>query len=227
MRMYVQVSKEHYDFSAYVDVPRWNSYYAQVSEIIRTGARKVMLIGTGDGMVSHIVKKIDGGVRFITVDLDSALGPDICADVCRLSEYVDGEDLPDAIVCCQVLEHLPFGKFDCALKQIRTVACMGGGKVILSLPDGGIRLRGRGRLPKMIRERIPAKLCIFWKKDFAFNGEHYWEVNAALPYCSKNVRKHIQRHFHIEREFHVMHNDYHRFYILSAREDDYSGDLEE
>lgn len=211
----IQVTKDHYDFLSYVNMERWCSYYTQVEEIIKSGAQNIMLIGVGDGITIDIAKKINPQLQFIKVDFDSELEPDLCADVCELSEYIDENNRPDAIVCCQVLEHIPFGKFEQALEQINK-SLKDGGTFILSLPDRGYANRFRIDIPK-IHINFFYKMCLFWKREYKFDGEHYWEINVAKKYSAKRVRQSIQKYFTIQREYHVKYNDYHRFFIGKKR----------
>lgn len=215
MKAEIQVTKDHYDFFKYVNMERWCSYYTQVEEIVKSGAKKIMLIGVGDGMTIDIAKRINPELKFLKVDFDPELDPDVCADVCELSSYIDDTNRPDAIVCCQVLEHLPFEKFEKALEEI-SKSLNDGGKFILSLPDGGFANRFRVDIPK-IHINCLFKMCLFWKKEFQFDGEHYWEINRAPQYTAKKIRKYIKKYFSIQREYHVKYNDYHRFYILEKK----------
>jgi len=114
--MEIQVQKEHYNFRNYVDAHRWSSYYCQILEILQSGASSVLLIGVGDGLTVQILKSIAPDIKVETFDFDRELHPDIVGDVRRLSEYTTAEY--DAIVCCQVLEHLRFPDFGNVLKEM-------------------------------------------------------------------------------------------------------------
>jgi len=154
----IQVSKEHYDFFKYVNMNRWCSYYTQIEEIIKNAKKRIMIIGIGDGITIDMTKRINEKLELIKVDFDKELNPDICADVRELSKYIDNNNLPDTIVCCQVLEHIPYSYFDETLKEIKKCLAYDG-KVILSLPDSGKMRRVHIDIPK-IHVNYYAKKCI-------------------------------------------------------------------
>ena len=212
----VQVSLEHYEFLKYVTEPRWCSYYKQIEEIINSKAKSVLLIGVGDGIVPYIISKICSDIKVATFDFSDELKPDICGDVRELSSYFDGVSEYDAIVCCQVLEHLPYDEFDKILYQIK-MCLKESGKFILSLPDRGVKVRFLLHIPKLLDIKFLFNIPRIWCKKFIFNGEHYWEINSTWMQRSKKIRKVIDNHFVIEKEYLVEQNTYHRFYIGSPR----------
>lgn len=207
-RMEIQVQKEHYNFLDYVDAHRWSSYYCQLEEILQTKAAKVLLIGVGDGLTVQILKDIAPDISVETFDFDKELHPDITGDVRNLSKHTDATY--DAIVCCQVLEHLEFSEFDNVLKEISR-KLRRGGTAVISLPDSGVGVRIQVKLPKM-NINYSRSLCRFWKRDFIFNGEHYWEINSAVKYKCSRIRKIIEGYFCIKNEYLVPNNPYHRFF---------------
>lgn len=211
----VQVDSKHYKFSEYVGEDRWCSYYKQIEEIINCKAKSVLLIGMGDGLVPNVVSQICDDIKITTFDFAEDLNPDICGDVLELSSNanIQGGGY-DAVVCCQVLEHLPYEEFEKALRQINT--CLKkSGKLILSLPDGGTEMAFSLRIPKFCKMSFFCRVPKIWRNTIEFNGEHYWEVNTARTYTARKVRKVIKSVFNLEKEYLVNNNHYHRFYIAS------------
>lgn len=206
-----QVTSTHYNFIQYVTEERWCSYYNQMKEIISSGAESVLLIGVGDGLIPYIMSKVNPAIKIVTYDFDKRLNPDICGDVRKLSLQVDKFD---AIVCCQVLEHLPFDEFEGVLSQIG-MSMNKGGKLILSLPDSGSTIRFWFRCPYIKEHNFLYKVPQMRKTEYQFDGEHYWEINGARIYTAGKIRKIIKKKFKIEREYLVNHNPYHRFYIAA------------
>lgn len=211
--MDIQVKKEHYNFMDYVDAHRWSSYYCQLSEILQSRASKVLLIGVGDGLTVQMLKSIAPDIKVETFDFDKELQPDIVGDVRRLSEYTTAKY--DAVVCCQVLEHLRFSEFENLIGKMADIL-RGGGICVLSLPDSGLRLSIQIKFPK-VNINYSKSICRFWKKDFMFSGEHYWELNAAKKYKCSKIRKIIEQYFCVNNEYLVPNNPYHRFYILQKK----------
>jgi 2-polyprenyl-3-methyl-5-hydroxy-6-metoxy-1,4-benzoquinol methylase len=208
----VQVGTEHYEFFNYVNMERWCSYYTQVEQIIKFARKRVLLIGVGDGLVIDMVKRIKPELEIYTADFDECLKPDISSDVRELSKHISEDNLFDTIVCCQVLEHIPFMYFEDALDELRK-SLSDNGVCILSLPESGVPVRVKLDVPK-IHINIFHKFTRIWKSDFKFNGEHYWEISSARQYSANVVRGKIRKLFTIEHEWNVRYNAYHKFFIL-------------
>lgn len=218
MQNVMQVKKEHYDFTHYVKISRWNSYYMQIKEsyehLFNKEGGKILLIGAGDGIVPYLLKRIIPNVIVTTVDYAADLSPDICCDIRELSRYVS--EKYDIVICCQVLEHLKFEELHAILTEFGK--CLAAdGKLIISLPDSGIMCMINISFPKFHIKNYLRKWCRWYRKDFKFNGEHYWEVNSARKYSSKIVREKIEYHFNMEKEYLVHNNPYHRFYIAHLK----------
>lgn len=100
----------------YYSPERMAQYFFQIEAVREAGAKSVLEIGTGPGVVAHILRR--AGLQVTTCDVDPTLGADLHGDVRRLP-------LPDNAVdfalCCQVLEHLPFDDFAAALKELARV----------------------------------------------------------------------------------------------------------
>lgn len=208
-----QVSKAHYDFFSYVKLNRWNSYYQQIREILETGGREVLIIGVGDGFVPYMVNYIDPKVKVTTADFDEALHPDIVTDILMLSENV--KQKYDVVVCCQLLEHLEFHFFEECLNQIKKVL-KPNGRLILSLPDRGEVFSCQLKVGKIINISRYLRYCRR-DKDFAFNGEHYWEINAAPQYKYNVIHKKISESFNILKSYEAQNNSYHHFFICAPK----------
>lgn len=209
-----QVSAGFYEFSKYVSEPRWSSYYKQIDEILHCNAKSVLLIGAGDKLVPQIVNIVSPLISIETYDFDSTLKPDIYGDIRELSNKVNGRKW-DAIVCCQVLEHLPYTEFEGILSQL-SHCLKENGKVIISLPDSGGTLEFHIHIPpRLLDINFLHKLPKLWRRDFKFGGEHYWEINSAKIYTIRKIRAAIKREFNIDKEYVVRNNTYHRFFVLS------------
>lgn len=211
----MQVKKAHYEFSKYVGERRWRSYYTQLAETLgMEKVENVAVIGVGDKIVPVLLEHIDPDTSVTTIDIAEDLNPDICCDILKLTDNCPRKF--DAVICCQVLEHLPFEVFQKALQEINGV-CKDDGRVILSLPDGGITVEFGYEIKLKLRHFFFFRfsICRFLHRDFQFDGEHYWEINSARQYSAKKVRRVIGSVFRIASEKHVDFNMYHRFYILN------------
>lgn len=122
-----EVTTEHYTSRAYNSKERICSFWHQVDEVHEMGAADVLEIGPGSGMVTDWLRQ--AGVIVKTMDLDARLKPDVVGSV---TDIPLRDNSIDAVLCCQVLEHLPFDQAEAALAEIGRVAHLG---AVISLPD--------------------------------------------------------------------------------------------
>jgi len=166
--MQKQVDKAHYTFKAYMTPFRWASVWHQIDLSLEYEPQNVLEVGSGPGFYKFAL----GGnhVPVTTLDIAEDLNPDVVGSVLDLPFEENDFDLACAF---QVLEHLPYENFISALKELSRVARKA---VILSLPDVAagypfrISIPGRG-----VRDFVIPRP--YFKKEHAFDGEHYWEIN--------------------------------------------------
>jgi SAM-dependent methyltransferase len=122
-----QVPTEHYWLRAYNTKERMCSYWHQVDEVLGLDVGTVLEVGPGGGLVTDWLRR--AGVQVTTLDMDPAVGADVQGSV---------SDMPlesgsfDAVMCCQVLEHLPFTDAEQALRELARVSRVG---AVVSVPD--------------------------------------------------------------------------------------------
>ncbi len=167
----IQVDSSHYTKSDYCLPGRFAAYAYQIKEILDSGAKNVLEIGPGNGVVTYVLRK--AGLHVDTLDHDPALKPDFVASVLDLPFTPNSYD---AVMCCQVLEHLPWEHFRTAIQGISNVAK---NSIVLSLPHISRRFFVEYKLPKLkqrlLSVDIPAK-----NVQMSFNGEHYWEIGRGV-----------------------------------------------
>jgi ubiquinone/menaquinone biosynthesis C-methylase UbiE len=199
----VQVPTRHYSAAGYDELHRWISYWYQIQAVVRSGARTVLEVGVGSGVLSSYLRtRLE--MEVTTFDFDASLRPEIVGDVRQLAACC-GDNCADAVVAFQVLEHLPFSDFEVALREMAKATRR---SVIISLPyygwDASLRMR-------------------FWKRQWAFgfrfsknpswvfNGEHHWEI-ATKGHSLATVRKAIGNVLEIERDYFCPDYPYHYFF---------------
>lgn len=199
----VQVPTAHYLPAHYDELHRWISYWYQIQAVARSGARSVLEVGVGSGVLSYYLRA-RLNLKVTTVDFDASLRPTIVGDVRELSACC-GERRADAVVAFQVLEHLPFAEFAGALREMARATRR---SVIISLPYYGWDASLRAR---------------FWKRQWAFgfrvskkpawtfNGEHHWEI-ATKGHSLRTVRGIIGEVLDIERDYFCPDYPYHYFF---------------
>ena len=206
-----QVDYQHYAFEKYIDLKRWISYYYQLEKCLSIKAGDILIIGKGDGLLEKAIINYNNDVRITTFDYAEDLNPDVCGNVLELSSFFK-EKRFSIIICCQVLEHLPFELFERALHEIQNVLKKDG-LLVLSLPDNGICLDVSIHIPKVGYYRFAPKICKFYRGKFKYNGEHYWEINSARQYSLKKVKSEICRYFELQYDYLVPLNHYHHFFV--------------
>jgi len=194
---------KQYNFFKYDYKDRWISYWHQIDEVLKLEPKTVLEIGIGNQTVSDYLKK--QGIEVKTLDIDKKLSPDFIASVTDM--YIDNNSF-DAILCAEILEHLPFEKFEQCLKELGRVSRK---NVVLSLPHFGPPLKISFKIPLIKEIKIAFKFPYYPKHKS--NGVHYWEIGKR-GYSPKKIRNIIKRYFKIQKEFIPFENQYHHFYIL-------------
>ena len=188
---------------------RFVSYWHQVNEILKISAKRVMVIGVGNGLVVYYLR--NSGINVSALDIEVDLKPDIVGNVKQLPVK---EGVYDVALCCQTLEHLPYEYFSQCLGELYriTASC-----VILSLPDAGrmypfcIRIPGAGYIKNIFR------LPRIKKPTLQPGSLHYWEINwrnFPLHRICSDIK---EAGFFIKDSYNVFENPFHRFFVLEKR----------
>ncbi len=206
-----QVPKDHY-FKDYDSWRRFISYWYQIESVLETKTKKILEVGVGNKTVSDYLKK--QGLNVTTCDFASDLKPDVVADVRHLP-FKDNSF--DSVLCCEVLEHIPYQDVPQALSELKRVSQQ---HVIISLPYSGFGISGvlTTRFPRLrdLIIRFNLQIPLFFKGiifDGVVNKEHYWEVGRR-GFSKNRVRKLLRRFFTIEKEFHPPLVPSHWFVVL-------------
>lgn len=205
-----QVTAEAYDKHAFHPL-RIESITEQLRQICYSGYTNILEIGVGRGFLKHVFRLFPQ-ISHTTIDIAEDLSPDHVGSVTNMP-FEDSQF--DVVVCGQVLEHLPFTEFLPALKEIRRVARH---KVILSLPDKrhhfGIAVC-LARFGWFGFEWNPARRRIA-RKEYEFNGEHYWEIGCKRTLRKDIVKKIKEAGFKIEKQYRLPKHAWHCFFILDV-----------
>ncbi|OGG93608.1 hypothetical protein A2609_00395 [Candidatus Kaiserbacteria bacterium RIFOXYD1_FULL_47_14] len=200
----IQTGKSHYRFEKYASEGRFISYYWQLKEILALKPKSILEVGVGDRVFGNFIKD-NTAISYISVDIAEDLHPDVVGSILELPFPSKSFD----VVCAfEVLEHLPFEKFEQALAELARVArhC-----VLISLPHFGPSIRLEFKIPFLPRIRIAYKIP--FPKKHIFNGQHYWEIGKC-DYPPSLIRSILRKHFVIRKEFVPFGNQYHHFFIL-------------
>lgn len=205
-----QVTPSHYIGKKYDSKERFACYWHQINEVLKTKPKSVLEIGVGNRFVSDYLKK--QGIKVTTADIDKRLKPDVVCSVTDLSKKFK-ENSFDTILCCEVLEHIPFSQFEKCLKEMSKITKR---NVIISLPyDYFISLFIHLRLPFLKDLKLNLRIPNYHKVHI-FSGEHYWEVDK-LGYSIKKIKSIVEEQFKINNFFYSKDNPYHLFFALNKR----------
>ena len=112
-----------------LDFPDWTRYFFIVQGVIISQLKIVLEIGTGCEIVKNCLQPIVE--RYVTMDVNSKLTPDILADIREFRPELKNRF--DCIIIAEVLEHIPFAEVEMACKNL-LVYLVPGGKVFVTTP---------------------------------------------------------------------------------------------
>jgi SAM-dependent methyltransferase len=203
-----QVPRDVYQKHAF-DSLRIESITEQLRQICYSGYTNILEIGVGAGFIRHCLKLFPQ-ISHTTIDIAEDLSPDYVGSVTNMP-FEDGQF--DVVLCCEVLEHLPFRDFLPSLKEIRRVARH---KVILSLPDAtrhfGIAFC-LARWGWYMFEWNPERRKNA-HRELDLGGEHYWEIGYKGTLAKDIIRNIKEAGFKIEKQYRLYKHAWHRFFIL-------------
>lgn len=205
--MDVQVPPQHYEFGSYDDLERWGSYWHQLRAALATRPRRVLEIGTGTRVFRSYLE--NRGIEVRSVDIDATRGPDYVADVSDLDNTLPAGLTFDCVAAFQVLEHLPYERFEACLAGLARRASPW---CLISLPYFGLHFRLSLSFAGLRLSRgfsIPAPMR--WK----FNGEHYWEL--GWEHSPRAVTRTMAKYFEVVSRGFVPENPYHYLWVLRSR----------
>jgi hypothetical protein len=172
-----------------------NAYYQLRDLNCFTGARRVLLIGPGQGLDPVVMRW--RGFDVVTFDVDGTFSPDVLGSVHDMAMFADGQF--DVAIASHVLEHLPLYYLDASLAELARVAR----HAIVYLPVNGISVQVR--LATNFRGFEWSRIVDFrkwWLKPDRdtprfMSGQHYWEV--GIKGCSKReIERRMSRLFRID-----------------------------
>jgi len=203
--------KSHQKLHPYFDISydskeRFCSYWHQINEIISLKPKRALEIGIGNGLVARYLR--EKKLNVATLDIAHDLWPDVAGSVLAIP-FKNGSF--DVVVCCEVLEHLPYSELSKALKEIHRVSLK---YVVLSLPDVTTVYRINIELPRIRPIKRLINHPFHRPAQHAFDGEHYWEIGKT-SYPLKRVEFDIkQAGLNIIKTYRVFEFYYHRFFVL-------------
>jgi len=177
-----QVAKTHYSFQEYSSERKYLNYFQQVKNalniIVQNQAKKILIAGKGDGVVPKILEAHSNlhalGLTIHTFDFARDLAPDYLGDLREIDKIVPNNY--DLILCCQVLEHLPFDSAMTALSAMGRVARY----LIISLPYKALTFSASIKVPVLPEFTLCLRVPMPKRGSEMVDERHYWELGATL-----------------------------------------------
>ncbi len=162
----------------------------------------ILEVGIGNGFTSTFLRK--AGFAVTTVDINCALDPDICASIAEMKSKLAGKQF-DLLVCCEVLEHMPFHSFEASLAVFRSISP----RLYLTLPSykrvfgfgGFLRVPFAGVMKTSLMLDFPTKKTL--------DKEHFWEVGSSSETNLVSIRKILCEYYEEVAIFRYFLNPYH------------------
>lgn len=202
-----KLNRKEYFSDAYFSLPQLCSLSHQIHLIHSMKPKNILEIGIGNGFVSTFLK--EAGFEVTTVDINPSLKPDIVAPINNLNNKI--KDKFDLVVCCEVLEHMPFNLFNESLKVISTL----GENCLITLPRYQRRwgFNGLLDLPKMNIKGFNINFFIPFRKKSLQDTAHFWEIGSSQETSKSEIIRRIKIQYTTVHDgvFHL--NPYHLFFI--------------
>jgi len=112
-----------------LDFLNWFRYFYIIKEVIASGSRHVLEVGSGSGLVRNCLRPLVN--RYEVLDINSELHPDILADVRVRQPQLEARY--DCVIIADVLEHLPFADMPVTLGHLASYL-RPSGEVIVTVP---------------------------------------------------------------------------------------------
>ena len=208
----VQVSPESYYIRSNITV--FTSLSAQIDDIFylidhyKIKNPSILIIGVGNDLLKTILK-YQFNYLVDTLDIDPDLKPDIAGSVHQLDKNLKRSY--DIIVCCHVLEHMPFELFEPTVKLMKKYCRF----AVIHLPIAKFGITTKIGLYPLFEKNIDI-LSTYFFKPHKFDGQHYWEIGTK-GYSLSSISKTISSHFDILVQYNFKHWKYCYNFILGSR----------
>ncbi len=161
-------------------------------------------VGIGSGLLGGIL--IKNGKRFVGIDNNKGLGPDLMG---VLPYLPFGANSFDVVMCFQVLEHIPVSMLKKSLTELARVSKIG---VVLSLPEPddntGLKNRFAKRFFKIFH--LPKR----WSpRSVPIDSQHFWELGCGLE-IGEFISLAGKAGMKLKTNFRNPYNYYHHFFLF-------------
>ena len=205
------LSRNDYFSDLYFGSIQWSTYAMQcklVYQLVGNDA-KVLEIGKGNGVVAGALSGM--GLSVETLDINANLNPDYVDDIS--DNGFSHEKKYDCILCAEVLEHIPFERFETCLENIRR---MTNRYAVITLPNCVLKDKF---IMNYVHHGITRTITMnMFKSKKSIAKMHFWEMNYKDECSADALRAIIGKYFSILEEGPVKDCEYHYYYKLEKKE---------
>lgn len=205
-----QLARSDYFADSYFEYVQLWSFTEQIRHIREMTKGKIVEVGIGNGFVSSFLKS--SGMQVLTCDINENLNPDIVAPVEQLRDHI-GVDEYDLISCCEVLEHLPFARFEEVIGQFALLA----DQLFLTLPVSGIKVGAGGFWTIRWRKRWFHWWWALPIRRTVLEPMHFWEIGSSCETRLRSLIGILGRHYQAVDTGYFKLNPYHRYFRCVGR----------
>ena len=166
------------DFIAGLDFYTWTRHFHVLHDLLAREQGDVIEVGTGDGVVRRCAGPFMRSYR--VMDINPALQPDVVGNLLDPQPALAAS--ADAVVCAEVLEHLPFEALPRALAQLQGFL-RPGGRLYLTLPHRKAHVLFVSPRQRLRPLRFPVGLLSlseawnrFVRRRIWIDPHHCWEI---------------------------------------------------
>ena len=194
-----------------MSLPRWDSLYACLETLSGFSEFETVLeLGPGGGLLGAILTH--QGYKYRSFDVADDVNATFVGDFLESSHQLP---ISDCVVACQVLEHLPYEQ---SFKYLHAMADIARKYLVISVPNLETIYSLTITLPRRKVCRLNVRKPIFRRKNFQFNGEHYWELGCSEVSVNRFISDlEVLPGWNLTKNFRVPQNPYHHFFVLEKR----------
>jgi hypothetical protein len=198
------VDAELYVSGSYLSREQVFTYAQQIADLIGYSEKSIVEIGVGAGVTSASLRAL--GFEVLTCDINANLKPDVVCSIDNIAKFVASTRY-GLVSCCEVLEHLPFSRFESCISTLASISR----SLYLTLPVSHyyFGFGGLVRLPKIC---FPLSAYVKFPVRRKLITEHYWEIGDSRQTSTQSLVATLRKYYGSVYSHHSGINPYHKVF---------------